>query len=77
MICFVPGCGIVRLSDALLFRSVCFEVDLHTVKKCVDQANKVSSSMLETLEKCLVSEQVDLFARLNEKDSDLYWMVRG
>jgi hypothetical protein len=67
MVCLVPGCGIVTLSDALLFHSMYSEVDLHRVKKCVDQANKVSTSMLEALEKSVGSEQVDLFARLNEK----------
>lgn len=67
MICFVPGCGIVTLSDAALLPSMYPEVDLHTVKKCVNQANKVSISMLEALEKSVGSEQVDLFARMNEK----------
>jgi hypothetical protein len=67
MVCLVPVCGIVTLSDALLFHSMYSEVDLHRVNKCVDQENKVSISMLEALEKSVGSEQVDLFARLNEK----------
>jgi len=67
MICFVPSCGIVMLSDATLLNSVYTEVDLHRVKNCVNQANKVSTSMLEALEKSVGSEEVDLFARLNEK----------
>jgi len=43
------------------------EVDLHTVKKCVNQANKVGTPMLEALENSVGSKQFDLFARLNEK----------
>jgi hypothetical protein len=67
MICFVPGCGIVMLSNAALLHSMYSEADLHRVKKCVNQANKVSTSMLEALEKSVGSEEVDLFARLNGK----------
>jgi hypothetical protein len=67
MICFVPGCGFVMLSDVALLHSTYSEADLRTVKKCVNQANKVSISMLEALEKSVGSEQVDLFTRLNEK----------
>jgi hypothetical protein len=64
---FRSCCGIVTLSDATLLHSLYSEVDLHRVKKCVNQANKVSTSMLEALEKSVGSEQFDLFARLNEK----------
>lgn len=67
MICFVPVCGIVMLSDAALLHSMYSEADLYRVKTCVNQANKVSTSMLEALEKSVGSEQVDLFARLNGK----------
>jgi hypothetical protein len=55
------------LSDAALLHSMYSEVDIHGVKRCVNQANEVSTSMLEALEKSVGSEQVDLFARLNEK----------
>lgn len=67
MIYFVPGCGTVTLSCAALLHSMYSEVDLHTVKKCVNQANKVTTSVFEALEKSVGSEQVDLFARPNEK----------
>jgi hypothetical protein len=43
---FVPGCVNVTLSDAALLHSVYSEADLHRVKNCVNQANKVSTSML-------------------------------
>jgi len=67
MIYFVRGCGIVTLSDAALLHTMYSEVHLHTVRKYVNQANKVTNSVFEALEKSLGSEQVDLFARLNEK----------
>jgi len=55
------------LSDAALLHSMYSEVDLHGVKRCVNQANEVSSSMLGAIGKPVGSEQFDLFARLNEK----------